>query len=280
MSAPLAKTNPTAALVAKARATTSGQRLAADPAADVELSWREKLIRHARTSSTFLSILVHGCLMLILSMVAVTSPAASELFRTVLIEGDNDDTQSLEMFPEAMLDLSAGASAQSLENLPDVVTEQVMPNEQVLARDLNSEMATLFKEGLGQTEGNAGDLRGFGGFAMPQSGKVVTKGSFAAWTEPEDPTPGEDYKIVILVKLPDRLNKYRASDLSGMVIGTDRYSQSIPGPEFLRGNSYLPVQDGVAQLVVKVPGADRLVKDTIRLRSKLLNEEQDLEIEF
>ncbi len=276
---PLAKTNPTAALVAKARAATEG-KVSVGVANDAELTWQQKLIRHARTSSTFFSILVHACLMLIFSMIVVTSPMASDLFKTVLVSGENDDTQSLEMFPEAVLDLSAGSSAKSLENLPDVVTEQVMPSEQVLATQLNAEIASLFKDGVGQTDGNNGELRGLGGFAIPRSGNVVTKGSFTAWTEPEDPRPGEDYKIIILVKLPDRVNRYRLSDLTGMVIGTDRYRQSIPGPEMLRRTDYLPIKQGVAQLVVTVPGADRLVKDTIRLKSKLLNEEQELDIEF
>ena len=32
--------------------------------------------------------------------------------------------------------------------------------------------------------------------------------------------------------------------------------------------------------MVKIPGASRLVKDTIQIRSKILKEEQTIEIEF
>ncbi len=255
------------------------QRQAVAVVDSAELTLWEKFVRHAQTSSTLMSVLLHGFLLLILSLIVITGPSASQMLKTVLIEG-NEETQSLEMFPEAVLDLSAGESSKSLESIPDILTEPIQADESLLVKDLNQEMASLFKDGFGKTEGKGGDDRGFGGFTIPKSGGVVTKGSFTAWTEPQDPKPNEDYSIVILIRLPERVNKYRVSDLSGQVIGTDRYRQSIPGAEMLRTTTYLPVQQGMAQIVVKVPGAARLVKDTIRLKSKLLNEEQDLEIEF
>ena len=42
----------------------------------------------------------------------------------------------------------------------------------------------------------------------------------------------------------------------------------------------VPVHDGRAQLLIRVPGAAELVKDTIRVRSKMLRENQELEIQF
>ncbi len=52
---------------------------------------------------------------------------------------------------------------------------------------------------------------------------AVTKGSFTVYTIPADPQPKQDYDVVIEVKLPASATNYSASDLSGCVIGTDKY---------------------------------------------------------
>ena len=52
---------------------------------------------------------------------------------------------------------------------------------------------------------------------VPASGLAVTKGSFTAFTIPAQPKPRESYKIVIEVRLPENVRKYRVSDLSGEV---------------------------------------------------------------
>ena len=123
------------------------------------------------------------------------------------------------------------------------------------------------------TGGGKGDGNG-PQFAMPS--KAVTKGSFTVWTVPEDPLPGQNYKIIIQVKLPDRVTRYRRSDLTGTVIGTDGYRQFIPGVK--RG--WLPVRENLAQMDIFVPAAASLVRDKIMVRSKILKEEQNLEIVF
>ena len=87
---------------------------------------------------------------------------------------------------------------------------------------------------------------------------------------------GEDYDIVIQVKLPPNVTKYRGSDISGNVIGTDSYRQAIR----LKASELLPVVDGVVQIRIHVPGGGRLVRDTIRVESKILREKQTFEIEF
>ena len=69
---------------------------------------------------------------------------------------------------------------------------------------------------------------------------------------------------------------YRGSDLSGMVTGTDGYKQAI---KFNRGQAF-DVQDGSVQVRIRVPGAAQLVRDSIRIESKLLREKQMIEIEF
>ena len=130
---------------------------------------------------------------------------------------------------------------------------------------------------------------------LPESGLAVTKGSFTAWTDPANPQPGQNYLIIIEVRLPDDVQGYRLSDLNGEVTGTDKYRQRIPydkdapmasaastpeGLQIIRGSESVQVANNKIQLVIKVPGASRLVKDTIRIRSRRLREEQELVLVF
>jgi len=105
---------------------------------------------------------------------------------------------------------------------------------------------------------------------------AVTKGSFSAWTEPRDPEPGKKYAIVIQVRLPANVKKYRASDLSGVVLGTDSYKQIIR----FRSSDEFPINNGGVEVRVIVPGAAQLVRDTIRIQSRVLQEKQTLQIVF
>ena len=123
---------------------------------------------------------------------------------------------------------------------------------------------------------DAGDGNGLG-FAVPQGGKVVTKGSFTAWTVPADPAPGQNYLIVIQIELPDDVRRFPKRDLIGsIVIGTDGYRQAIPD----NPRGFLPTKERQAQMVIPVPGAANLVRDTIQLQSKILKEKQTLQIVF
>lgn len=132
-------------------------------------------------------------------------------------------------------------------------------------------------------------------FRMPAGGNAVTKGSFTAWTDPEDPQPGRPYRIVIQIQLPADIRQYPVSDLSGKVVGTDEYEQELPvdpdkpfntttlragKPVQAKLTDRLRVFDNTVQLMILIPGAKELVKDTIHVSSKLLNERQSLEIEF
>lgn len=152
---------------------------------------------------------------------------------------------------------------------------------------------------------NAVDAVGVGGeadddsfkFRVPESGFAVTKGSFTAWTVPESPEPGQLYRIIIQVKFKDGISTYRLSDLVGKVTGTDDYVQGIPFDRTKQSavsytdenkqeviiksrSERLKVRNNKIQLVVKVPGAQRLVKDTIKLKSKKLREEHVIELVF
>ena len=131
---------------------------------------------------------------------------------------------------------------------------------------------------------------------VPASGLAVTKGSFTAFTIPAQPKPREAYAIVIEVRLTDNVRKYRVSDLSGEVRGSDRYVQKLPFDSRapmasgypaedkkikpLTTSTILNVVDNRVQIIVKVPGAARLVRDEIRIRSKKLREEQEITLIF
>lgn len=134
-------------------------------------------------------------------------------------------------------------------------------------------------------------------FRVPKSGFAVTKGSFTAWTVPEIPEPGQRYRIVIQVKLPDGITSYRLNDLTGRVTGTDGYSQTIPYDRDKQfAVSYtdedkkeviiksrterVDVRNNKIQLVVIVPGAQRMVKDIIKLKSRRLREDHEISLVF
>lgn len=134
-------------------------------------------------------------------------------------------------------------------------------------------------------------------FKLPESGLAVTKGSFTVWSDPEVPRVSEDYKLIVEIRLPDGIKAYRINDLSGRVIGSDGYRQNIPYDSNGKGSvSYtdenlkevrvtssseiIKVRDNKVQLVINVLGASRLVKDVIQVRSRRLNERQELELVF
>lgn len=127
-------------------------------------------------------------------------------------------------------------------------------------------------KGFGSGNG-AGIPGGIQGFNMPGGGKAIVQGNFTAWTVPEDPRPFESYLIVVQVTLPRRFSTLPEGDISGWVDGTDHYHLNINSYT----STYFPKSK---QIVIRVPGAESRVRDTIHVQSKLLKEKQDLKIEF
>lgn len=131
---------------------------------------------------------------------------------------------------------------------------------------------------------------------VPKSGLAVTKGSFTAFTIPAKPKPRQSYSIVIEIRVANDVKKFRVSDLTGQVRGSDGYVQKLPfdarspsasgypienqSVRTLDNSTILDVVENRVQLVIKVPGAAKLVKDEIRIRSKKLREEQLLTLVF
>lgn len=113
---------------------------------------------------------------------------------------------------------------------------------------------------------------------IPAPPQAITKGSFTVWADPANPQEFEPYQIHILVKLPSQTTKYSKFDLTGTLIGTDGYYQGInetPGQLFLftPGEAY-------AKLIMNIPGAEMNVRDSINVRSELINESQSISIVF
>lgn len=128
-----------------------------------------------------------------------------------------------------------------------------------------------------------------GAFELPAGGNAVQEGSFAAWTVPEDPRVGQDYIIVIEVTLPKGTERYGKADLSGQLIGTDGYKVAIPDGREWNGQGWTRAMrtpafrrsGDKARVVFFIRGAHQaLVRDTVLIRSKLLDEQQKLQITF
>ena len=233
------------------------------------------------------SLLLHLTLLLIGSLV-IFEHVRNEPFSTVLSASDEagvviqdivDTRIQLEDFPEKSplpLEFAADDLKDSnLMQLPDVLLDPVALDETGIE---DEELSSGFK------------------YSMPTGGKSVTKGSFTAWTIPEDPVVLEPYLIVIQIALPKRVRRYRISDLSGSVTGTDKYDQILPWDSRnptstlktndegdlipVKPQSRLPIREQRVQLIIKIPGAKKQATDTIRIKSKILKEEQTLEIVF
>jgi hypothetical protein len=157
----------------------------------------------------------------------------------------------------------------------------------------------------GPGHGGSGGGTGTGFLNLPRN--AVQAGSFAAWTTPQgldnlnrrfkpkgeagdSPVPGELYHITIQIKLPRTRTTYSLNDLSGEVVGTDKYRQRIPQGVYVMDadkeltkplkTGRIDVKKGVVEIVMIVPGAANLVEDTIQIESKLLKETQTLKIRF
>jgi hypothetical protein len=211
------------------------------------------------------SLAVHAVLLLILAFIITAQPREEEIVTTV--SSDNADVVEFE---------------------PLDVDFDMIPEEEVQVQNPLLEPApaapsdvladTTIGQIIGSGQGLLGEQGGGGKLNLPR--KFFSKGSFTVWTDPQDPTPSEDYHIVIQVDVREARHqgdKYPKHDISGSVEGTDNYRQKFGGRQSL---GYLDVTDGHVQFRVLVPGAARLVRDTIEVRSEMLKEEQTIEIVF
>jgi hypothetical protein len=178
------------------------------------------------------------------------------------------------------------------------------PNPQQLAARLQNSDAAWLKSSVDDIWNNTSAARGNAPnpaddtgnlLKIPEGGLAVTKGSFTAFTIPAKPVPKQSYLIVIEVKLPNDTKTYRVSDLSGNVKGSDGFEQKLPTDSRfasaakypdkdkflqLKADTVLNAENNKVQIIIRVPGGARLVRDQITIRSRKLRESQKLDLIF
>jgi hypothetical protein len=215
------------------------------------------------------SMAVHGTLLVILAFVVFQQNSRNQLEFEGIFGAPGEET-TLDLPLNSKLD-ATGASAAPLEF---IASTAVTDNSAMLA---NSDRILGALDGMTEDAAEGGEGNGLGAMSnirIPES--AITKGSFTVWTEPEDPMPRQRYNIIVMVKLPKSVKQYRLRDLTGEVRGTDGYFKQIK----YNATDKRGVKDGVVQLQIAIPGAIQLIKDTIRVKSELLKEEQTIEIVF
>lgn len=224
--------------------------------------------RYESITSMACSLTIHGLIILLLGLIAWDR---SEHGLIGLIGEFSQPTEpGADLLIDSQLEIDPGGSPMPIEIAS--LSEQL--------EGMNSQLDAFeprggIGNGTGGGEGDGSALEA-GAPMVNVPARAVTKGSFSAWTEPEDPQPFEPYVIIISVRLPEKIKKYRPRDLSGIVLGTDGYKQLIR----FSTSQVVDPEAGVVQFQIQVPGARQLVRDTIRIESKLLKEKQVLQLEF
>ncbi|HVV98842.1 MAG TPA: hypothetical protein VHB77_00810 [Planctomycetaceae bacterium] len=236
-------------------------------------TWKEWFVAwiHGREPRAYVvSFVLHFIILASLSFVLIRSNDGPLGISTLIgINGQDVALLPLDNTTETTIELEGGESADKTADMLSELTSNDLLGE------LSAEHMSVFAQGLGEGKGDqTGNSRGLGGgFALPITGKFVSKGSFTAWTVPEDPAPGETYSIVIQVDYGKAGKQQRWGDVTGTVVGTDGYRKT-----FNSKNSLYISKAG--QIIVKIPGAAENIRDVINVRSEILKESQQLEIVF
>ena len=194
---------------------------------------------------------------------------------------------------EPMIVSSMGNNSEGplFEDIPDLEIEVTEINRDVPTLTVDSASQALSVNSLlAVAGGTAGEGNSSGvGFPRPGSGRVFSKGSFTAWTIPDDPEPYKPYLIIIQVRLPNSITKYSQNDISGQLVGDDGYETPIgswrggrisrQGENFDK-KYYGDFDMAAKQFVIKIPGGKQKVKDRIEIESNILKEKQVIIIEF
>lgn len=247
-----------------------------------------------------ISFVVHAVILCLLAIPVVNSLQPEPGLTTLVQNATHED----DVIFDAPLDtLMAMPEAQSSETKFETKLFEPASQKTAFIPQLSVDLNTSI-EGQQNGSGNNGE---FGGGRTAEPENAVKVGNFSVWCWPilasgidgktVHGTPGEfpkvrqDYSIVIRIKVPDYKTYARISDFSGRVVGTDGYTQRIPDDAYffrLNGDlikarpSYkIPVVDGTVEILIRVPGASFAeVRDTIRVYSRILDEEQEIELVF
>lgn len=264
-----------------------GLTLVEPPPPEVEpyADWFKRVVVRNRWLTWFTTFYVHWMVLLLLAAIIVHGPeqTADLLLSAAFAEEEEEpSTAPFEVtvpVPEPEAAAEPEADSAEAADVPATMIER--PIE--LPDSLLSELAP---EGSENTENSEAEERSDSKSTPtpPAATKhvdvspaqAVRQGSFSVWTEPPNPRPGDPYRIIIQVRLPEQTQRYLVTDLQGVVVGSDGYRKPIPG--FAKGE--LPIVDGYARLAVPIVSADKKVRDTVFIRSRLLRETQKLLIEF
>lgn len=273
----------------------------ADPSHDEEessLNVKEKIViwlASFTATGYFFSLLFHSTILTIMAIVIVGGMPGNDDFST-LANLDDEENFAFNGPLDTRVEEEAGGKTNEFNVMQPV--ENLTGEKEEALKEIEADVSVHLGEGDGEAEGD-GSGNGGGEFKFKPMGNAVSAGSFTAWTVPKDPDLNEDYLIIIQVKLPSsyKSRRYRASDLMGLVLGTDSHRQAIPWDVRWPNSTftpnakgdirpvdkrdYLPLKKRVAQLIVKVPGSKiPATRDTIKIQSKVLKEKQTLEIVF
>jgi hypothetical protein len=249
------------------------------------LSWLQKAVRWLAGCVAMgygASFLFH-IVMLVLFSLFILPHTLDNRFQINVSEGEEGAEDKLVEVVDTRLDFPS----RKLESLSPITIMPIPLPTDESARVIDTIRQKIAAD-LGDFDGeDSGGAFPFGG----KKGKnAVTKGNFTAWTVPDDPKPGQPYFIFIEVNLPRKIRRYDSKDLTGHVIGTDGYTTPIgyyaggrvtPEGRLHERRFYGRFNRRKKQLVIPIPPArDALVEDTIKVRSKILKEEQSLKIVF
>lgn len=231
------------------------------------------------------SVVIHLAILIIFSLIIWQSQGGSTYSTELgIAEATGDELLNPQSF-----EISAGSEGAE-ETTPEIEPLAIaLPQPKAPAIDAAPVELPGIAKGTGEDNKDQAGSGSDAKFEMPRGAGVVRQGNFAAWTLPADPLVGQDYAIVVEITLPPGVENYNRTDLSGKLIGSDGYMINIPDGREFNGQGWVrPYRrprfhfgDDVARLVFFVRGArEALVRDTIRIRSRVLNESQKLEIIF
>lgn len=265
-------------------------------------SWSERLWGPEGASYT-VSLIIHIALIVILAIPIIHGPSQEvSIVTTIRDSDDTSETWQIGSIIEAP-QLTQQKSMTADELLAPRVDESA-PYEPIPENAAIAEAAAS----PGDQDGmDSSDLAGaVGGYLLKEPENAVKAGRFAVFSRPvirsvrdvavefgepgDAPLAGMNYFIVIQIQVGEKRKTFPIGDLIGNVVGTDGYRQKFPQnvyylddegiPQKINRSKPIKVVNGVVQLLMEVPGAKADVRDNIYLKSKMLKEEQNLQLIF
>jgi hypothetical protein len=266
-------------------------------------SWRERL-RGPEGVSFTISLIVHVVFCIILAIPVIGGALHDDAIVTTIRDAE---------------DVREGYEIGAIIDAPVIITNSSMTADELLAPRLDEQAPYLpipenaavadSAAAPGDQDGeSASDLAGaVGGYLLKEPENAVKAGRFTAFSRPilrpaigklpaqlgepgDSPLAGQDYFIVIQLRVGEQRKTFPAGDLIGHVKGTDGYRQRYPervyyldqdgNPQPVTRSKSIKVINGIVQLLMQVKGAEAEVRDNIYLKSRLLKEEQQLELIF